>query len=208
MAYLIAICGGSGSGKTFLAEHLLKELGDDASRLSYDSYYRDQSSLPFEERGKLNYDDPSVMDQDLFLAHLSLIRKGQEVAIPQYDFVTHTRKKETRLFAPTPIVLIDGVLVGALPNLKSLFDFIIYVDAESDIRLARRIIRDEKERGRSGTSVIEQYLKTVRPMHKKYVEPARNYADFVFVNDENNGLDEGEMRQLVTLLKRASRKED
>jgi uridine kinase len=92
------------------------------------------------------------------------------------------------------------------PNLKSLFDFIIYVDAESDIRLARRIIRDEKERGRTGTSVIAQYLSTVRPMHKKYVEPARNYADFVFVNDENNGLDEGEMRQLVTLLKRASKK--
>lgn len=208
MSYLIAICGGSGSGKTFLAEHLAKELGAGVSRLSYDSYYRDQSPLSFEERGKLNYDDPQVMDQDLFLQHLALIRAGSRIEIPQYDFVTHTRKKESKPFVPTPVVLIDGVLVSALPNLGDLFDFIIYVDAESDIRLARRILRDEKERGRTGSMTIAQYLATVRPMHKKYVEPAKKVADFVYVNDENNGIDEAEMKKLVTLLKRALAKED
>ena len=208
MSYLIAICGGSGSGKTFLAEHLLKELGPGTSRLSYDSYYQDQSPLSFEERGKLNYDDPQVMDRDLFLKHLALIRQGAAIEIPQYDFITHTRKKETRSFLPSPVVIIDGVLISALPHLNTLFDFIIFVDAESDIRLARRILRDEKERGRSGSSTIAQYLATVRPMHKKYVEPAKNIADFVYVNNENNGIDEAEMKKLAALLKRKLAKED
>jgi uridine kinase len=200
MAYLLAIGGGSGSGKTFIAKELAARLGSESSILSYDSYYRDQSTLSMEERKKVNYDDPKVLDEELFLSHLAMIKRGESVLIPCYNFSTHTRKKETLLFKPTPIVIVEGIMVYAVDLQKAGYDYKIYVDAESDIRLARRIVRDEKERGRSGTSVIEQYLASVRPMHKKYVEVSKKDADFVFLNDENNGLDQKEMDRLLVSL--------
>jgi uridine kinase len=208
MAYLIAVGGGSGSGKTFLAQHLQEKLGAKASILSYDCYYRDQSALSFQERTLVNYDDPKVLDEELFSHHLKAIKAGKSIEVPQYDFATHTRKKETILFTPTPIVIIEGIMVYAIANCGDFYDFRVYVDAESDIRLARRILRDEKERGRTGESVIRQYLATVRPMHKKYVEPAKAKADFVFPNDSNEGIDEKRMDELLKKIESLSLKED
>lgn len=208
MPYLIAVGGGSGSGKTFLAHHLLEEFGDAACTFSYDNYCRDQSALSVEARALVNYDVPSVYDEELFLSHLEQIRKNQPIQVAIYDFPTHTRKKETTLLVPKSIVIVDGIMVYGIKEPRKQYDFLIYVDAESDIRLARRILRDEKERGRTGESVIRQYLATVRPMHKKFIEPCKKYADFVFENDYNNGIDPAQMKALLSQLKARMGKED
>ena len=196
MTHLIAICGGSGSGKTFISRALRDNLPCPTAILSYDSYYRDQSHLPVEERDLLNYDDPAMLDEELLLSHLSALREGKSIDIPQYDFSSHTRMKVTRPFSPKDIVIIEGIMVMQLP--KDTYDYVIYVDAESDVRLARRLQRDLTQRGRTAEGVIKQYLTSVKPMHLKYVEPAKKKADFIFENDENDGLDERQMTALLS----------
>ena len=196
MTHLIAICGGSGSGKTFISRALRDNLPCPTAILSYDSYYRDQSHLPVEERDLLNYDDPAMLDEELLLSHLSALREGKSIDIPQYDFSSHTRMKVTRPFSPKDIVIVEGIMVMQLP--KDTFDYVIYVDAESDVRLARRLQRDLTQRGRTAEGVIKQYLTSVKPMHLKYVEPAKKKADFIFENDENDGLDERQMTALLS----------
>ena len=188
MAYLIAVCGGSGSGKTFVAEAIQKRYGERCSVLSYDNYYRDQSHLPMEERAKLNYDDPDILDSELYIEHLHLAREGKSIDVPQYDFATHTRKKETIRYQPTDIVICEGIMVMQLP--LELYDATIFVSADSDLRLSRRIFRDLKERGRTVESIIDQYFATVKPMHRKYVSPMKKKADFVLDNNLTNGSDE------------------
>lgn len=196
MTHLIAICGGSGSGKTFISRALRDNLPCPTAILSYDSYYRDQSHLPVEERDLLNYDDPAMLDEELLLSHLSALREGKSIDIPQYDFSSHTRMKVTRPFSPKDIVIVEGIMVMQLP--KDTYDYVIYVDAESDVRLARRLQRDLTQRGRTAEGVIKQYLTSVKPMHLKYVEPAKKKADFIFENDENDGLDEKQMTALLS----------
>ncbi len=200
MSMFIAVGGGSGSGKTFLAEALKNRLPEEAVILSYDSYYKDQSKLPIEQRALINYDDPAVLDEELFISHLLDLKAGRSIEIPQYDFSTHTRKQETLSLSPAPFIIVEGIMVYAIKKPKAYYDYRVYVDAESDIRLARRIVRDEKERGRTGDSVVKQYLATVRPMHKKYVEPTKFYADFIFKNEENDGIDETQMKQLLAQI--------
>ncbi len=198
MPYLIAISGGSGSGKTYISRALNALLPYESSILSYDNYYKDQSALPSEERGLLNYDDPSILDQELFMEDLKKIKKGIAIEVPQYDFVTHTRKKETVRFEPKDIVIVEGIMTLQIP--KEYYDFIIYVDADPDVRISRRIIRDMKLRGRSLESIVEQYLTSVKPMHIKYVEPHKVDADFIYNNNSNNGIDEKQMQMILKHL--------
>jgi len=200
MSHLIALGGGSGSGKSLLSAALKQHLGDAASILPYDAYDRDQSHLSMAERDALNYDSPSAMDEELFIAHLKAIKRGETIAVPQFDFATHTRKKETMPFTPTSIVIVEGILAYVIPEPRKYFDYFIYVDAPADIRLARRIIRDRKERGYDTDHILKQYLSTVRPMHERYVEPTRKEADFLFPNPTNGGLDEKELNRLLTIL--------
>lgn len=198
MPYLIAISGGSGSGKTYISRALNALLPYESSILSYDNYYKDQSALPFDERELLNYDDPSILDQELFMEDLKKIKKGIAIEVPQYDFVTHTRKKETVTFEPKDIVIVEGIMTLQIP--KEYYDFIIYVDADPDVRISRRIIRDMKLRGRSLESIVEQYLTSVKPMHIKYVEPHKIDADFIYNNNSNDGIDEKQMQMILKHL--------
>ncbi len=198
MPYLISISGGSGSGKTYISRALNALLPYESSILSYDNYYKDQSALPFDERGLLNYDDPSILDQELFMEDLRKIKKGEAIEVPQYDFVTHTRKKETVTFKPKDIVIVEGIMTLQIP--KEYYDFIIYVDADPDVRISRRIIRDMKLRGRSLESIVEQYLTSVKPMHIKYVEPHKVDADFIYNNNSNDGIDEKQMQMILKHL--------
>lgn len=198
MNYLIGLAGGSGSGKTYVSQAILEKLGDKVAIISFDNYYKDQSHIPAEDRDSLNYDSPSMLDSDLFIKHLKDLKEGKAVDIPQYDFKTHTRKKETVHFEPKKIIIAEGIMVLRLP--VETFDYKIYVDADSDIRLSRRIIRDVKERGRSPYSVIDQYIKTVKPMHLKYVQPCKHIADFIFKNNGNDGLNETQLTALLDEL--------
>ena len=199
---MIAVGGGSGSGKTTLVKRLFKEFPK-ASFFSYDSYYRSYPEKTLEERNALNFDDPAILDEELFIEHLQDIKHGKEIKVPVYDFALHLRKEGEHVsIEPSKVVFVDGVLIYTIPNPKQYFDYCIYVDAEADIRLARRIIRDSEERGRTPRSVIEQYLATVKPMHKKYVEKGRKYADYVYLNSANNGLDENEIQDLLSELRK------
>lgn len=195
MAKIIAISGGSGSGKTFIAKALKENLPGGAVVLSYDNYYRDQGHLKPEERDKLNYDDPKQLDSELFEAHINVLRKGETINVPQYDFSTHTRRKVTRPLKSAEWIICEGIMVFQIPMEN--YDYSVYVDADDDVRLSRRILRDTIMRGRTLDSVVAQYMATVKPMHKKYVEPGKEFADFVYLNNDNNGLDTMQFAALV-----------
>ena len=202
MTILIAVGGGSGSGKTYLTDKLISIFGEERiGKISYDYYYKDNTCIPFEERTKINYDSPQSLDEALFIEHLIKIKNGGSVDLPQYDYAVHNRKKETLKFKPKEIVLVDGILLFTIPQFKKYFDYSIYVDADSDIRFARRLMRDCKERGRTPESVVNQYLATVRPMHLTYVEPSKYKTDFVFINNDNAGLDKVQLKVLMKDIK-------
>lgn len=200
MAILIGLSGGSGSGKTYVSSALLSFLNGRCNVISFDNYYKDQSHLPPKERDRLNYDDPKMLDMELFISHLKEIKKGNKIDVPQYDFHSHTRKLETIEFTPEEIVIVEGIMVLLCP--EDLFDLKVFVDADADIRLARRIIRDVAERGRNPYSVIHQYVRTVKPMHEKYVEPTKAKADFIFKNNSVDGLNTREMAALIEQIKK------
>jgi uridine kinase len=202
MPIIIALGGGSGAGKTFLAERLAKELDGQALILGNDNYNKDQSSLSLAERKLVNYDLPEAYDEDLLLKDLLVLKSGKPVDIPLYDFATHTRKKETLRLQPKPYIIVEGILVLSVKELQNCYDLRVYVDADSDLRLARRISRDVVERGREPKDIIRQYLATVRPAFKKLIEPTKKEADFVFNNNENDGLDEKEVARLMEAIRR------
>lgn len=176
----IGVAGGSGSGKTTVALKVVERVGfDQIAYLSHDAYYRDASNLPPAERAQLNFDHPDSLDNDLLISQLKQLQAGQPVEIPVYDFKTHSRLAETRRIDPQPVILVEGILIFADKQLRDLMDVKIFVDTDADLRLIRRLQRDIGERGRSPDSVIQQYLRTVRPMHLEFVEPSKRYADVI-----------------------------
>ncbi len=181
---VIGIAGGSGSGKSTLVGRLIDRLGPErASSLELDSYYRDRGALNSEQRAGLNYDHPDQLDWPLFLEHLRTLRSGEPVDVPRYDFPTHTRTGSTRHLSPVSTLLVDGILLFHDPVIRDLLDLRVYLDVEDDIRLIRRLQRDIRERGRTVESVLDQYLRSVRPMHRQFVEPTREFAHFVLGPD-------------------------
>jgi uridine kinase len=184
---VVGIAGGTGSGKTTVAQKLA--LAMPAGRcvtIEHDSYYRDQQHLSFDQRTLVNYDHPASLESELLATHLQQLRAGAQVEIPIYDFATHTRSAKTRLVAPAPLIIVEGILVFAEASLREQMDIKIYVDTDADIRLIRRIRRDIEVRGRSFQSVRDQYYATVRPMHIEYVEPTKRWADLIVPEGGDN----------------------
>lgn len=177
---IIGIGGGTASGKTTLAQNLIRDTGKNATTLvRLDDYYRDRADMPFEERKKLNYDTPDAFDVDLVVKHLTALQNGDNIDAPLYDFSKHCRKIETQHLIAHPVILIEGIMALAIPRIRDLIDFKIFVDTPADVRLLRRIHRDIHERGRTLEEVAHQYLTTVRPMHDLHVEPSKIYADII-----------------------------
>ena len=176
---VIGIAGGSGSGKTTLMKNLIAEFGESATVISHDNYYKRHDELTYEERCKLNYDEPAAFDTDLMVRQLEMLRAGQAIDCPVYDFTVHNRSDETVRIAPAKVIIVEGILIFANPELRELMDIRIFVDTDADVRLCRRIQRDVNKRGRSLESVLTQYQDTVKPMHELYVEPSKKFANLI-----------------------------
>ncbi|MBN1201350.1 MAG: uridine kinase [Anaerolineae bacterium] len=183
----IGVAGGSGSGKTTVATAILERVGTEhIAYLAHDAYYHDLRDAPRSQRDTVNFDHPDSLDTDLLVQHIELLKQWQPVAVPIYDFTSHCRTDRIQLIAPQPIILVEGILIFADPDLRRRFDMRIYVDADPDIRFIRRLKRDITERGRSVESVIDQYLNSVRPMHLEFVEPSKRYADVIIPEGGKN----------------------
>lgn len=184
---VVGIAGGTGSGKTTVAQRLARAMPPGRCvMIEHDAYYRDQSHLSTDERAAINYDHPSSLESPLLAAHLRELRAGRAVEVPIYDFATHTRRAESRQVAPARVILVEGILVFAEPALREQMDIKLFVDTDPDIRLMRRIRRDLEERGRTFQSVRDQYYATVRPMHIEHVEPSRRWADLIIPEGGDN----------------------
>ncbi len=176
---VIGIAGGSGSGKTTLMKNLIEKFQGSVTVLSHDNYYKRHDELTYEERCLLNYDEPNAFDTDLMVQQLDHLRRGQAIDCPVYDFTVHNRSDETIRIVPERVIIVEGILIFEPKALRELMDIRIFVDTDADIRLCRRIKRDVNKRGRSLESVLNQYQQTVKPMHEKYVEPSKRFADIV-----------------------------
>ena len=176
---VIGIAGGTGSGKTTLMKNIISRFGDVMTVLSHDNYYRRRDELTYEERCKINYDEPAALETDLMAYHLDLLRKGESIQCPVYDFTQHNRSNETITVEPKSVIVVEGILIFENEPLRNLMDIKIFVDTDADVRLCRRIKRDVNKRGRTLESVLTQYQETVKPMHEKYVEPSKKFADIV-----------------------------
>jgi uridine kinase len=177
---VIAIAGGSGSGKTTVAQVILQRVGPDRiSFLQHDAYYNDLSGLPPVQRAEVNFDHPNSLESELLIQHIKQLKNGQPVEVPIYNFATHSRTERTYTVQARGVILVEGILLFAEPALRDLFDVKLFVDTDSDIRFIRRLQRDIAERGRTTDSVIHQYMTTVRPMHLEFVEPSKRYADVI-----------------------------
>ena len=176
---VIGIAGGTGSGKTTLMNNLIQRYGDAVTVLSHDNYYKRHDELPYEERCKLNYDEPAALETDLMARHLESLRRGETILCPVYDFTVHNRSDETIPIVPKKVIIVEGILIFEDKELRELMDIRIFVDTDADVRLCRRIKRDVNKRGRTLESVLQQYQETVKPMHEKYVEPSKKFADIV-----------------------------
>ena len=176
---VIGIAGGTGSGKTTLMKNLIARFAGDVTVLSHDNYYKRHDELPYEERCKLNYDEPAALETDLMARHLEALRRGESILCPVYDFTVHNRSDETVRIVPQRVIIVEGILIFENRQLRDLMDIKIFVDTDADVRLCRRIKRDVNKRGRTLESVLLQYQQTVKPMHEKYVEPSKRFADIV-----------------------------
>jgi len=177
---IIGVAGGTASGKTTVSTKILELIGPERlAFIEHDSYYRDLSHLPLEERKKFNFDHPDALENELLITHLNSLLQGQPVMVPVYDFASYIRTGQLRRVEPRQVILVEGILIFADKGLRELMDIKIYVDTAADLRFIRRLQRDVVERGRSVSHVIEQYLNTVRPMHLEFVEPSKRYADMV-----------------------------
>jgi len=184
---IIGIAGGSGSGKTTLANSILEAIGEDKiALLPHDAYYRDQRNKSLEERRLVNYDHPDSLETDLMIKHIQTLTRGEAIDLPVYDFKQQTRVAETVRIQPKPIILVEGILIFVEPNLRNLFSMKLFVDTDQDICFIRRLLRDVTERGRTVESVIDQYLRTVRPSFIEFVEPTKRFADVIIPEGGQN----------------------
>ena len=176
---VIGIAGGTGSGKTTLMDNLIAKFKDDVTILSHDNYYKRHDELTYEQRCLLNYDEPAALETDLMARHLELLRQGQTIDCPVYDFTVHNRSDKTIPIVPKKVIIVEGILIFENQPLRDLMDIRIFVDTDADVRLCRRIKRDVQQRGRTLESVLTQYQDTVKPMHEMYVEPSKKYANII-----------------------------
>ena len=176
---VIGIAGGTGSGKTTLMDNLIAKFKDDVTILSHDNYYKRHDELTYEQRCLLNYDEPAALETDLMARHLELLRQGQAIDCPVYDFTVHNRSDKTIPIVPKKVIIVEGILIFENQPLRDLMDIRIFVDTDADVRLCRRIKRDVQQRGRTLESVLKQYQDTVKPMHEMYVEPSKKYANII-----------------------------
>lgn len=183
---VIGIAGGTGSGKTTFTNRLKEAFPDHVTVVYHDNYYRSQDDIPMEERKKTNYDHPDALETDMLIKHLKELKKGHTIECPVYDYSQHTRSKETKTITPSPIIILEGILVLNDRRLRDQMDIKIYVETDADERILRRVQRDVKERGRDVDGIVEQYLSTVKPMHYLYVEPTRSMADVVINGGMND----------------------
>ena len=183
---VIGIAGGTGSGKTTLMKNLMGQFGSEITVLSHDNYYRAHHELPYEERCKLNYDEPAAFETELMVRQLKELRAGRAVDCPVYDFTVHNRSDQVIHLVPKSVSMVEGILIFENKALRDLMDIKIFVDTDADIRLCRRIKRDVNKRGRSMESVLLQYQATVKPMHDQYVEPSKKFADLVVLEGGKN----------------------
>lgn len=196
---LIGIAGGTGSGKTTLANNLVNYFGrDEVSILRHDNYYKRHDELTYEERTRLNYDHPDAFDTELLCDHIRQLKAGKPVEMPVYDYTIHNRSDQTTLVLPNPVIILEGIMIFAEPALVDLMDFRIFVDTDADERILRRILRDVKQRGRSLDSVIDQYLTTVKPMHEQFVEPSKRRANIII---PEGGRNEAAMQVIVDFIR-------
>jgi uridine kinase len=182
----IGIAGGTGSGKTTITRRIQRQFGDQVCTLYHDNYYKAHDDIPMEERSKLNYDHPDAFDTDLLVRQLRALQAGQAIQCPVYDYAVHNRTEKTVTVCPAPVILVEGILILADPTLCQAMDIKVFVDADADVRILRRIVRDVRDRGRSLESVVNQYLTTVKPMHEQYVEPSRRRADIIVPEGGHN----------------------
>lgn len=200
---VVGIAGGTGSGKTTLAEAIVRELGaDEVLHLRHDNFYKDLSHLAVEERAMTNFDHPDSLETDMLVNQLRCLRDGAAVEVPTYDFTTHTRTAETLVCGPRPVIIVEGILLFHDPSLRDLLDLKIFVDAEADTRFIRRLRRDVQERGRDTESVCEQYTKSVRPMHLQYVEPSKVFADLLVPNEGHGKFNAAAIDMVVSGLQK------
>ena len=183
---VIGIAGGTGSGKTTITRKLLQRFGSDVSVIYHDNYYKAHHNMPYEERAKLNYDQPDAFDTDQLIEAVRALRKGRSVVCPVYDYSIHDRSEKTVTVKPAKVVIVEGILIFENKELCSLMDIKVFVDADADVRILRRIVRDVRDRGRSLESVVNQYLSTVKPMHERYVEPSKRNADIIVPEGGHN----------------------
>lgn len=184
---IIGIAGGTGSGKTTVVNQILNELPkDEVTVISQDSYYKENNNLSYEERTKINFDHPKAIDFDLLVEHLKALKKGQVIAQPIYSFITHNRTEDVHITHPKKVIIVEGILIFNNPELRNLFDIKIFVHADTDERLIRRVRRDITERGRDINEVLTRYQDTLKPMHQQFIEPTKNFADIIIPNDRYN----------------------
>ena len=183
---VIGIAGGTGSGKTTITRKLIQRFGHEVSVIYHDNYYKAHHNMPYEERAKLNYDQPDAFDTDQLIEAVRALKKGRSVVCPVYDYSIHDRSEKTITVKPARVVIVEGILIFENKELCDLMDIKVFVDADADVRILRRIVRDVRDRGRSLESVVSQYLNTVKPMHEKYVEPSKRNADIIVPEGGHN----------------------
>ncbi|MDC0635485.1 MAG: uridine kinase [Flavobacteriaceae bacterium] len=197
----IGVYGGTGSGKTTIVSQIVSEFPtSEIQVISQDSYYKDTSHLTFDERCALNFDHPDAIDFPLLYQHVNSLKNGENIEQPVYSFETHNRTKETVTVVPKKILIIEGILILNYPKLRSLFDLKIFIDADSDMRMERRVSRDISERGRTPEEVLNRYLNTLKPMHKQFIEPMKVHADITLENHQNTPLNLSELIDKIKTL--------
>ncbi len=196
--FIIGIAGGTGSGKTTVVEQIINELPqDEVCVISQDSYYKDTSNLSFKEREEINFDHPKAIDFKLLALHLNELRKGNTIEQPVYSFVDHNRTIETITTYPKKVIIVEGILILTHPEIRELFDLNIYVHADSDERLIRRLKRDMAERGRDLKEVLNRYQTTLKPMHQQFIEPTKEYADIIIPTNRYNTVAVNLIRNII-----------